>query len=295
MSGTPQRFPARACRLISPVRTDKILRRSGQNHLDNYHEYRSCRILTTEDGLNRNELILRAPIAEVNSGEMNVNKPLEGVRVVEVAMWAFVPSCGAILSDMGADVIKLEAVGGDPVRGLTTGGIKPGTGGFQFMWEILNRGKRSVSLDLTADGAMEVLDRLLQDADVFLTSLLPPARRKLKIDIDDLMTRYPRLIYAIGNGQGLHGPDAEKGGYDAISFWARASISASVTPGGYPYPLPMPGPGFGDVQSGTALAGGVAAALFRRERTGKASIVDTSLLGAGMWAMQASITATRLV
>jgi len=223
-----------------------------------------------------------------------VNRPLEGVKIVEVAMWAFVPSCGAILADMGAEVIKVEAAGGDPIRGLTSGGIKPGQGNFQLMWEMFNRGKRSISLDLGAEGALEVLHRLLGEADVFLTSLLPPARRKLGIDIEDLMSRHPRLIYAIGNGQGMHGPDAEKGGYDAISYWARASVSASITPDSLPFPLPMPGGAFGDVQSGTALAGGVAAALFRRERTGKASVVDTALLGAGMWAMQASICGTRL-
>jgi len=224
-----------------------------------------------------------------------VSRPLEGVTVVEVAMWAFVPSCGAILADMGADVIKIEPPTGDPIRGLTMGGIKPGQGSFQLMWEIFNRGKRSFTLDLNVEGSLEILDKLLADADVFLTSLLPPARRKLGIDADDLMAKHPRLIYAIGNGQGMHGPDAEKGGYDAISYWARGSVAASITPSALPYPLGMPAGAFGDVQSGTALAGGISAALFQRERTGKASIVDTALLGAGMWAMQASICGAKLM
>lgn len=225
-----------------------------------------------------------------------MSRPLEGVKIVEVAMWAFVPSCGAILSDLGAEVIKVEPEGGDPIRGLTIGGIKPGegAGSFQFMWEMFNRGKRSISLDLNAEGSLDLLHKLLEDADVFLTSLLPPARRKLKIDVNDLMSRHPRLIYAIGNGQGMHGPDAEKGGYDAISYWARASVAASITPPTLSFPLPMPGGAFGDVQSGTALAGGVASALFQRERTGMASVVDTALLAAGMWAMQASICGARL-
>src|SRR5579862_5967658 len=161
-------------------------------------------------------------------------------------MWAFVPSAGAVLSDMGADVIKIEPPAGDPMRHLTSSGVKPGTKGFTFMWEIYNRGKRSVTIDLNSEGALELLHKLLEDADVFLTSLLPRARRKLKIDVDDLMSRHPNLIYAVGSGRGAHGPDAEKGGYDAISFWARGGVAAGVTPTGYPYPLPMAGGAFGD-------------------------------------------------
>jgi crotonobetainyl-CoA:carnitine CoA-transferase CaiB-like acyl-CoA transferase len=210
-------------------------------------------------------------------------------------MWAFVPSAGAMLADMGADVIKIEPHAGDPVRGLNMGGIAPGTGGFTFMYEIWNRGKRSVTLDIAAEGALEVLHRLLKDADVFLTSLLPAARRKLGIDVTDLTARFPNLIYAVGSGQGVHGPDAEKGGYDTISFWSRSGIASAVTPDDLPYPLPMPGGAFGDSMSGSMLAGGIAAAVAQRAMTGKASVVDVSLLNAGMWVMQPGIVASNLV
>lgn len=210
-------------------------------------------------------------------------------------MWAFVPSAGAMLADMGADVIKIEPHAGDPVRGLAMAGIKPGTGGFTFMYEIWNRGKRSVTLDIAAEGALDVLHKLLEDADVFLTSLLPPARRKLGIDVADLCGRFPNLIYAVGSGQGVNGPDAEKGGYDSISYWSRSGVASAVTPNGMPYPLPMPGGAFGDSMSGSMLAGGVAAAIAQRAMTGKASVVDVSLLNAGMWVMQPGIVAANLL
>lgn len=224
-----------------------------------------------------------------------MTRPLEGIKIIEVSMWAFVPSAGAMLADMGADVIKIEPHAGDPVRGLAMAGIKPGTGGFTFMYEIWNRGKRSMTLDLAAEGALDVLHKLLEDADVFLTSLLPAARRKLGIDVEDLRARHPKLIYAVGSGQGVHGPDAEKGGYDSISFWSRSGVASAVTPDELPYPLAMPGGAFGDSMSGSMLAGGIAAAIAQRAMTGKASIVDVSLLNAGMWVMQPGIVASNLV
>lgn len=219
-------------------------------------------------------------------------RPLEGIKVVEVAMWAFVPACGAALSDLGAEVIKIEAPVGDPIRQLTINGVKPGTGGFSFMWEIFNRGKRSLALDLNAPGAIDVLHRLLDDADVFLTNLLPPTRRKLKVDIDDLMSRHPKLIYALGSGQGTHGPDAEKGGFDSISYWARTGIASAVTPDDMSHPVAMPGGAFGDAPSGAILAGAISAALYRRAMTGEPSVVDTSLFATGMYAMQPGIVGT---
>lgn len=218
-----------------------------------------------------------------------MNKPLAGIKVVEVSMWAFVPAAGAVLADMGAEVVKIEPSAGDPMRGLTYCGIAPGTGGFSFLWEIFNRGKRSITVDLNVEGATEVLHRLLEDADVFLVSLLPSARKKLKIDIEDITSRHPRLIYAIGSGQGAFGPEADKGGYDSLSFWARGGVASAVTPDGSSYVLQQPTGAFGDSISGAILAGGIAAALAQRAMTGKASVVDSSLLGTSMWVMQTGI------
>jgi crotonobetainyl-CoA:carnitine CoA-transferase CaiB-like acyl-CoA transferase len=215
-----------------------------------------------------------------------VERALEGVKVLEVSAWAFVPSAGAVLADWGAEVVKVEPPDGDPMRGLITGGI---TGGPSFPWEIWNRGKRSIGLDLTNPGGRDLLLRLVEDADVFLTSYLPGTRRKLGIDIEDVRGRNPAVIYACGSGQGPLGDEADRGGYDAISFWARGGVAAATTPPDAARPVSQPSGAFGDSLSGMGLAGGIAAALLRRTRTGEGAVVDVSLLGTAMWCMQMSI------
>ena len=219
-----------------------------------------------------------------------MNRPLEGIKVVEVAMWAFVPAAGGMLSDMGASVIKVEPPTGDPLRGLRVGNTGPEQHGFVLSWENYNRGKRSITLDLKHESGVEVLYKLLQDADVFLTNLLPAARRKMKIDVDDIRAHFPNIIYALGSGFGRNGPEADKGGYDSISFWARGGIASSATPEELEYPISQPGAAFGDCTSAAMLAGGVAAALAQRAMTGRASVVDVALLSASMWLMQRGIT-----
>ncbi len=220
---------------------------------------------------------------------------LQGVRIVEVAQWWFVPAAGAVLADWGADVIKVEhPVHGDPQRGLVTSGLIPATGGVNFMVEQPNRGKRSVGIDLAHARGLELLYRLVETADVFLTNFLPPARRRLRIDVDDIRRVNPRVIYVRGHGQGARGPDAEKGGYDAASFWCRGGIGQALTPAGAAAPV-MQRAAFGDSTAGMTVAGGVAAALFRRERTGEPSVVDVSLLGTAMWVLAPDIIASKLL
>ena len=210
---------------------------------------------------------------------------LQGVKVVEVTMWAYVPSAGAVLAEWGAEVVKIEPPAGDPMRGLVNAGVGP-LEGISFPWEIWNRGKKALALDLTKPEAQEIVGKLCEQADVFLTSYLAPVRKKLGIDIDDIRARNASIIYACGSGQGPKGPEADKGGYDAITFWSRGGVSAACTPAGYPWPVGMPAGAFGDSLSGVALAGGVAAALVKRARTGEGSIVDGSLLGTAAWCMQ---------
>lgn len=215
-----------------------------------------------------------------------MERVLEGINVLEVSAWAFVPSAGAVLADWGAEVVKVEPPDGDPMRGLITGGIE---GGPSFPWEIWNRGKRSIGLDLRNPGGRDLVLRLAERADVFLTSYLPPTRRKLGIDIDDIRARNPSVIYACGSGQGPLGEEADRGGYDAITFWARGGIAAATTPPGAERPVGQPAGAFGDSLSGMGLAGGIAAALLRRASTGEGAVVDVSLLGTAMWCMQMSI------
>ncbi|HVW41977.1 MAG TPA: CoA transferase [Amycolatopsis sp.] len=223
-------------------------------------------------------------------------KVMEGVKVVEVSLYGFVPAAGAVLADWGAEVIKIEhPLQGDPMRGVIASGMGPEQTGFTFMWDIVNRGKRSVGIDLATPEGLELLMELVDGADVFLTSFLPEARRRLGIDVDSVMARNPGIVYARGSGQGVRGPDAEKGGFDAITYWFRGGISSAITPVDSPYPFRMPGGAFGDVQSGMALAGGVGAGLAYRARTGEGTVVDTSLLAMSMWAMQPGIVGTALV
>jgi crotonobetainyl-CoA:carnitine CoA-transferase CaiB-like acyl-CoA transferase len=202
-------------------------------------------------------------------------------------MWAFVPVAGGILSNMGAEVIKVEPPTGDPIRGLKIGGTETtGKRQLDFSWESYNRGKRSITLDLKQEAGRAVLMKLLEDADVLLTNLLPPARAAMGIDEATIRARFPQLIYATGSAVGQNGPEKDKGGFDAITFWARGGVSSSMTEPEALHPVGPPGPAFGDSLSGSMLAGGVCAAIAKRALTGEASSVDVSLLGAAMWAMQ---------
>jgi crotonobetainyl-CoA:carnitine CoA-transferase CaiB-like acyl-CoA transferase len=220
---------------------------------------------------------------------------LAGIRIVEVAQWWFVPAAGGVLADWGADVIKVEhPVSGDPQRGLVTSGLMPATGGVNFMVEQPNRGKRSVGIDLGHERGRALLDKLVAGADVFLTNFLPAARRRLRLEVEDIRRVNPRIVYVRGHGQGARGPDAEKGGYDAASFWCRGGIANALTPAGAAAPI-MQRAAFGDSTGAMTIAGGIAAALFHRERTGEPSIVDVSLLGTAMWVLAPDIVATKLL
>ena len=219
---------------------------------------------------------------------------LAGIRVVEVAAWTFVPISGAVLAEWGADVIKVEhPVSGDPQRGLVSSGLVPGGSGVNFMFEIPNRGKRSVGLDISTDNGRELLYRLVETADVFVTNYLPDVRARLGIDVDDIRARNSNIIYVRGSGQGTRGPDAERGGFDGASYWARAGLAMTFKDPKAEWPTDQR-PGFGDVLGGLTIAGGISAALLRRERTGTPSIVDVSLLGMGLWSIAPEVTSAKL-
>src|SRR5262245_13336421 len=218
---------------------------------------------------------------------------LAGVRVLEVADWGFVPSAATVLGDWGAEVVKVEHPRfGDPIRGLVTAGLVPGASGRNFIVEHLGRNKRSVGIDLGHPEGRALLDRLIARSDVFLTSFLDDARERLRLTWDDVRRVNPAIVYARGHGQGRRGPDARRGGYDAVSFWARGGVADRLSTPGKP-PLQQR-PAFGDFIGGMAIAGGVAAALFQRSRTGEGIEVDVSLLGTAMWVLSPDITATYL-
>jgi crotonobetainyl-CoA:carnitine CoA-transferase CaiB-like acyl-CoA transferase len=216
---------------------------------------------------------------------------MDGVRVLEVAQFTFVPAAGAVLADWGADVIKVEhAETGDAQRGLSAlMGMPVGSGSFAPLMEHPNRGKRSIGLALEQPGALDVLHELIRTSDVFLTNFLPRARRRLGIELEDVRKINPDIIYVRGSGFGATGPDSEKGGYDSTAFWARAGSALGTTPVDYDGLCVMPAGAYGDSLGGMTIAGGIAGALFARERTGETSVIDVSLLGVGAWANALSV------
>jgi crotonobetainyl-CoA:carnitine CoA-transferase CaiB-like acyl-CoA transferase len=211
-----------------------------------------------------------------------------GIRVVELAQWVFVPVAGALLADWGADVVRIDKLEGDPYRGLATQGIGTDSGGINLSVALANRGKRSVALDVRTDGGQEVLHKLLDTADVLLTSLRPAALERLGLGSDQVRERWPRLVYARGHGYGVRGPDADLPGYDASAYWARGGVGHVLTPPERDYPISQRG-AFGDRNGGMALAFGIAAALLRRGQTGEGSVVDVSLLATAMWTLSSDL------
>jgi len=215
---------------------------------------------------------------------------MQGIRILEVAEHTFVPAASAVLADWGADVIKVEhAERGDAMRGLGRTGVIDLSKGVHVILEHSNRGKRSIGIDLTRPEGLDVLYRIARKSDVFLTNKLPGVLRKLKIDVADLREVNPDIIYVRGTAFGPRGPDAERGGYDMTSYWCRAGSAAHTTPTEMEGIVPQPGPAYGDSIGGMTIAGGIAAALLKRERTGEPSVVDVSLLNTGAWAMSSAI------
>jgi crotonobetainyl-CoA:carnitine CoA-transferase CaiB-like acyl-CoA transferase len=220
--------------------------------------------------------------------------PLAGVRILEVASHVFVPIAGGVLSEWGAEVIKVEhPETGDPYRSLVTSGQRKTPDGIDPSFQFTNRGKQSVAIDLKTEAGVALLMRLAGQCDVFLTNMRPQARRKLGIDVADVRAHAPDIIYVRGSGYGARGPDAERGGYDAAAYWSRVGFGEVFTPPGAAYPT-MQRPAFGDVVGGQTIAGAIAAALYKRAVHGAASVVDVSLMAMGMWQLQPDITHAKL-
>lgn len=202
--------------------------------------------------------------------------PMHGVKVIEIGLWVAGPSCGGVLADWGAEVIKIEPLAGDPFRSMeaTYGGVNP-------PFELDNRGKHSVALDITTEDGLAIVHQLLAEADVLLTNYRPGGLERAGLDYETVAARHPKLIYAHVSGYGLQGEDRDRAAYDMGAFYGRAGIAAALTPDGAD--LPYPRGGMGDHMTGMAAAGGVAAALFNRSKTGKGELVSTSLLRNGVY------------
>lgn len=206
---------------------------------------------------------------------------LEGIRVVEMATYIAAPSAGGMMADWGADVIKIEGRDGDPIRHFFSNIGRDMDANPVF--DLDNRGKKSVALNFSKPEGAEVVHRLLENADVFLTNLRPGSLKRAGLDWETLHAQFPKLVYATVTGYGIEGPEADRPGFDIAAFWSRAGVGQLFAPKNTePVPLRT---AFGDHVTGQATVAGICAALVERGRTGKGRLVETSLLRTGIYSM----------
>jgi crotonobetainyl-CoA:carnitine CoA-transferase CaiB-like acyl-CoA transferase len=225
-----------------------------------------------------------------------MTKILEGVRVLEVAQYVFIPAAGSILAEWGADVIKIE----HPLRGDAQRGLARASGlalhpDRNPVLEHANRGKRSIGIDIATPQGRALLYEIAKTADVFTTNYLPHIRQKLGIDLAHIRAQNPNIIYVRGSAYGEQGPEREVGGFDFTAFWARSGIGESMTPPEIDVPLSPSIGGFGDSIAAMNIVAGITGALYHRRQTGEALEVDVSLLSTAWWSAgiavnQASLT-----
>ena len=223
-----------------------------------------------------------------------MTQPLRGIRVVELGSWVFVPSAAAVLAEWGADVIKIEnPETGDPMRGMTV----RDKGGQPRMDAVdrMNHNKRSIGIDVKHPRGREVLLDLCRNADVFMTSWLPSARRRAGVDLADVRSANPSIIYARGSGYGPNGPEADRGAIEVTAYWARSGAAHYYSQPPAETMAPIIAPSVGDLLSGQTLAGGIAAALVQRERTGEPTVVDVSLFSEGIYGMSGEISRRQIL
>ncbi|MEM7405485.1 MAG: CoA transferase [Pseudomonadota bacterium] len=207
---------------------------------------------------------------------------LNGLRVIDAASYIAAPVAATILADFGADVVKVENPGGDTYRALNSNpGMAPADN--EFHWHLTNHNKRGIGLDLGNPAGYEVLQRLVSNADVFITNFPPPSRARLKLTYGDLGPLNERLIYAALSAYGEAGPEAARSGFDSTAYWARSGLMHAVRPDPDSGPARSM-PGQGDHPTGMALFGAIMLALYDRQRTGQGAEVHTSLLANGVWA-----------
>ena len=219
---------------------------------------------------------------------MTTESIFSGVKVVDLASFIAGPGAAVILSDFGADVIKVEPPTGDLWRIGYKVPPQPRAKD-NYPWHLNNRNKRGLALDLKSADAGKILERLVKWADVLIVNTPHPARKKLKLMYEDVAQWNPRLVYADVTGYGDKGPDADLPGFDITSYWARSGLLSLTRDAGAPPTLPVSGSG--DHATAVGLFSAIVMGLYRRERTGKGSYVTTSLLAEGVWACGVSIQA----
>jgi crotonobetainyl-CoA:carnitine CoA-transferase CaiB-like acyl-CoA transferase len=214
--------------------------------------------------------------------------PLEGIRVVELGFWVAGPSAAAILGDWGADVIKIEPPNGDPSRGFLASvagvpiPINP-------LFELDNRGKRSIVLDLDTGEGRSIARALIDRADVFVTNVRPRVLEGAGLTYDELRQSNPGLVFCQVTGYNPDGPDRDRAAYDVGAFWSRGGVAALLTAPGHEFPQQRYG--MGDHMAGSTAAGAVCAALLARSRTGEGQRISVSLLRMGAYMVGSDLSA----
>ena len=221
-----------------------------------------------------------------------MTKPLDDITIIEIDNWMAAPSAAAILSDLGARVIKIEPLSGDPMRNMTRppkieGDLKE----HDFQFDIDNRGKQSILLDLTQESAVDIVKKLCASADIFLCNLLAKRQQKFGLDPESLLSVNPKLVHATLTGYGTTGPEAWRPGYDVTAFFGRSGLYDSMREGDEGV-VPMARPAQGDHTTGLALVGAILAALRQAERTGEGQVVETSLFEAAVWTQATDFSVT---
>lgn len=215
-----------------------------------------------------------------------MSRLLEGIRVLELGSFVAVPAAGTILADLGAEVVKVEhPVTGDPGRGfdVNTKGVITHEGGLNISFELLNRGKKSIAVDLTSRYGREIIHRLAEHFDVVVTNLTPHRQERYGVRYQDLSAANEGLIYVVLTGYGMEGPEKDRSGFDYAAFWARSGLMGMLGQVGTP-PV-QERPAIGDLTSALSLTAAVGMALFERSKSGKGQMIETSLLHNGMWVM----------
>src|SRR5271170_4056948 len=219
---------------------------------------------------------------------MSTDNIFSGLKVVDLASFIAGPGAAVILSDFGAEVIKVESPAGDLQRIIYKIPPQP-RAKVNYPWHLDNRNKRGLALDLKSPRAGEVLERLVKWADVMIVNTPHPARKKLGLAYEDVVQWNPRLIYADVTGFGDKGPDAALPGFDITAYWARSGLLSMTRDAGAPPTWPVAGSG--DNATAVGLYAAIVTALYRRERTGQGASVTTSLLAEGVWSASVSVQA----
>lgn len=221
-----------------------------------------------------------------------MTKPLDDITVIEIDNWMAAPSAAAILSDLGATVIKIEPLNGDPMRGM---GRKPKIDDdikdHDFQFDVDNRGKQSILLDLTQDAAIDIVKKLCANANVFLCNLLLRRQLKFGLDPESLLAVNPQLVHATLTGYGTIGPDAWRPGYDVTAFFGRSGLYDAMREGNDGI-VPMARPAQGDHTAGLALVGAILAAIRQTEKTGQGQVLETSLYETAVWTQATDFATT---